>query len=358
MRKLLLLCWLGWLVFSGCTGARRGYPTVDGPEAVDLARDTKGLVVKAGRDATTQDVYGIFAISLMPYREVLIRGRENQETFWAVGGPDSDCHIVYTESPDFFARRVSLKTTRIDGKQDREIFSRTGDPSKLVGEYLALSSRGNLVAFASDLTDVPMPGVLLKKGKLEIWNIESKKGKKLDIVLLNQPMSWFPDGEHLAYVELVQKSLVKPELLREDLGRYASWPSLPGTFILDLKTGNRSLLSLGWEPAVSPDGKAVLLDGLDGKGKLVDATSGKVREVWWKGRAWSRTVGLLNGDLVLYQAPPTTGTQPRYTKYGSFGAGVPLQSLKVARLDTNHFQTLVPYIDGRHRISFGVCESR
>jgi hypothetical protein len=58
-------------------------------------------------------------------------------------------------------------------------------------------------------------------------------------------------------------------------------------------------------------------------------------------------------DLALYWGLPTTGTPIKHSPYGSFRAGLMLITVKLAVINSARFQTVIPEIDPRHRVSFG-----
>lgn len=96
----------------------------------------------------------------------------------------------------------------------------------------------------------------------------------------------------------------------------------------------------------------------------------------WLGRkdyAWllldveRRTTGPLNlprstGDVVavrdgsvIYWGRPTTGTPVQFTKNNSALRGPKLMlSIKVADVETGRFATLMPYLDPRRQVVFGI----
>jgi hypothetical protein len=100
-----------------------------------------------------------------------------------------------------------LKTIKVDGTADTEIFSRPGDAMWArhgeIGKYLALAPSGGKVALLSAVKKKQMPGALLGVGTIEIWDVARRKSLAFDAMALDQPMSWFPDGMRLAYVKLV-----------------------------------------------------------------------------------------------------------------------------------------------------------
>src|SRR5205807_755765 len=136
-------------------------------------------------------------------------------TIHALSGPDADGRIAYIEDHFFVAnetdRRHLLKTIKLDGTQDTELFSRLGNAMWAatpaghgeIGHHLALAPVHGRVAFLSGLSSVQMPSAYLHVGSVEIWDVDKKAGRKRDIRALDEGLAWFPDGKRLAYVKLV-----------------------------------------------------------------------------------------------------------------------------------------------------------
>jgi hypothetical protein len=364
-------CLVAPLLLAGCAGGQQPLPTVDGPEAPELVQQVQGYVVMNGHGE--DDVPdGLMVAVALPSRksQVLIksppRNGADTPTLHALSGPDAEGRIAYVEDHFFVPtdkdRRHLLKVIRIDGTNDTELFSRPGDAMWArhgeIGHALALSPTRGRVAFLSGLQGVQMPGALLSAGSIEIWDIAKKAGHKADVTAVDDPLSWFPDGKRLAYVELVPpKEMVKPASEPEDFGAgFKGWEKVPAVHVLDTDTGKRTFLHLGWQPIVSSDGKSVLVQDFDNRLRLVTVADGKSQAVKLPGY-WGRSLALLEGSRVLYWGLPTTGSPPRFTKYNSPLAGPkPMPSLKVADINSDKFHTVLPYLDPRDVISFGKVE--
>jgi hypothetical protein len=80
--------------------------------------------------------------------------------------------------------------------------------------------------------------------------------------------------------------------------------------------------------------------------------TGKSTSATWPG-LWT-PIALPANDLVLSLCLPTEGMKVRFTEHNSPLRGPKeMLSLKLARLNSNEFQTVVPHIDPRTTISFG-----
>jgi hypothetical protein len=65
-----------------------------------------------------------------------------------------------------------------------------------------------------------------------------------------------------------------------------------------------------------------------------------------------RVIAVLQGGLALYWGWPTTGRVIQYTNAGSRGPQA-LVTIKVGEVNRRRFQTAIPSVDHRHRVSFG-----
>jgi hypothetical protein len=345
---------------------------VDGPEARDLISRLNGYIV-------TNDNGEIRAISLPNLKtHTVVRPkvtRADAPTIHALSGPDRAGRIAYIEDHFFVQnvnqRRHSLKTVRIDGSGETQLFSRPGDAmwaltpagNGEIGSQLALAPVGGNVAILSALRQKQMPGALLHVGQIEIWNIDNKVGEKTSVNTIDNhiscTISWFPDGQRLAYTTLVAKNDLPKSAnglvhFRNYFGK--SWQEVPAVYIYDVNTHHSSFFSVGWRGVVSHDGQTIFIGGWDNEAYRwlrADASSGRLTPLEIPGYGQD-LLGTAPGDLILYVGLPTTGAPQKLTKNNSPIRGPkPLLTVKVAD-DQGRFQTIVPYIDPRSKSSFGV----
>jgi hypothetical protein len=293
---------------------------------------------------------------------------EDRASIHALSGPDREGRIAYIEDHFFVAderaRRHLLKTVRIDGTQDTDLFMRPGaalwatTPAGQgeIGSHLALSASGGRVAFVSGLDPVQLPSAYLHVGHLEVWNLDTRSGGRRLAAVLDEGLAWFPDGRRLAFVRLVEPAQGPASgALPADFGRaFRSWDRVPAVFVLDIDTGAERFLATGWRPVVSADGMQVLVTDSDGNARGVDAGTGSPLALRLPGRDCRVLVAAPAPDQVLARCRPDAGQTAETTRNNSPLAGAkPLQTLSLVRSDTGARQVLLRAIDPRTAISVG-----
>lgn len=358
------------VVLSGCSDGAEQAPAVDGPESKVLAARLSGYVVR------TRAPDEIVALTLPTFRESVVRPATPADvdfypTIHALSGPDRDGRIAYIEDhffvPNEQDRKHLLKTIKLDGTADTEIFSRRGSAMWAataagggeIGTHLALAPSGANVAFLSELSDKQMPGALLHEGKMEIWDVARRIRLDVSSKAINQPMSWLPDGRRLLYVTLVSRDdLPKPATGLEYFGGYVKrWSAVPAVYMLDIETGQSDFLQVGWIPVACDDGNTILVGGWDDRFELIwnrlHLEKGEAKRVQWPGDA-NGAFAAPAANMVLYWGLPTAGAPITYSRHNSPLRGPKLMlTVKLALIDSREFQTLVPEIDPRSLVSFG-----
>jgi hypothetical protein len=335
--------------------------TVPGPETKALLPATAGYLVR-GRGPG-----GIVALQLPTLQEIIVRPTYKDATWiHAVSGPDRGGRIAFIADHALGADKHTLKTIKLDGSQETELFSRPGSAlwagtaagKGEIGKHLALSPVKGRIVMLTGLSSLQMhnPQVLLEIGSLEIWDANEKTGKKTDIQAMDDSMAWFPDGKRLAYTEMIDRKEIPAAGIPGDdtFGKdFKHWGKVPAVFIHDFDAATDTLLQVGWRPAVSSDGQFVLVGDWEDAFQRVDVQTGKSQSATWPG-AYPRLVAYPRKDIVLSWGLPTAGAKIEYTKGNSPLVG-PKQMLtiKLARMNTSEFQTVVPSIDPRDVVSFG-----
>jgi hypothetical protein len=168
-------------------------------------------------------------------------------------------------------------------------------------------------------------------------------------------LAWFPDGRHLAFVELLSQGDAREVKLRGVgfAGAFDIEGQVPVITLLDVTTGERTRLHIGAQPIVSPEGGVLLLQDAASSWWRLKLTGGDVTRVTWPGN-WRGPIALVTDDLLLYWALPTEGAPVQYTKFGSpLVKKHAMGDLKLAVLGTGRFQTVLQGVDPRHEVSFG-----
>src|SRR5438445_13179463 len=165
--------------------------TVPGPESNQLLPRVRGYVL------TSRNSRDINCIELPSLKEALIRPMKpeagDDPTIHALSGPDAEGRIAYIEDHDPLDNRNNarhlLKTIRLDGTDNSELFSRPGNAlwatsaigKGEIGKALALAPIGGHLAFLTQLKDAQMPGALLSEGLVELRDVEKKTGSKTEV---------------------------------------------------------------------------------------------------------------------------------------------------------------------------------
>lgn len=353
--SLLITITFSFLLIISCS--RPSTPTVDGPEDDSLLHELTGYII------TDRPVGGIIAISLPTLKETIIRPpNRNDGPVHNISGPDNKGRIVYVSSNlSIMAKEKHfLKRINIDGTGDKIIFEREGDAigDDLIGKSFALSPSGGKVAFISRYKHTQMrnPDAYLSYGQLEIWDVESMTPHQTDLLALDDGLSWFPDGKQIAYTTLVPRNKIsEEEIVYAVEGGFNEWPKLPVVKIFNLTDGASNLLHTGWNPVVSPNGESVIVSYFNGKSRLVNVKTSKSQPITWPGNYWRGAIAFVDESRILYWGLPTTGAKPKWGEVASPLVG-PRQmlTLKIADLKSGKFKTVLPYVDRRRDISFGV----
>jgi hypothetical protein len=381
MKRILLACLP--LALSGCLVTSK--TTKEPAGQVDALQGVQGYLVQIG--AAKGSILGgrpksgtrIVATSLPARTEQTIHTLQRGPSTHNLSGPDESGRVAYLEDylfvPDAEKRHL-LKCVSLKDDKETTIFSKPGSAlwatsavqtsngHGVVGTYLALAPRGGNVALLSRIDSRQMPGAHYHEGRLEIWNLDQKKKVEIaEIKALNQPMAWFPDGNQLAYVKLTPiKQIPEKGAGSELLGSYAKrdWEDAPAIFSLNLKTGKSAFLAVGWQPAISPDGKTLIVTGSK-KLYSVDLATGKATDLDLPKvayRTWDPApvvVGIADDGTVFHRGLPLTGKQARTTTWNSPLVGrKPMLTIRAANPATGKSAVVIPYFDPRHRISFGI----
>jgi hypothetical protein len=226
-----------------------------------------------------------------------------------------------------------------------------------IGHTLSLAPIGGRVAFLSELKDLQMRSALLFQGSIEIWNIDQKTSSKPGLPAVDEGLSWFPDGRRLAYVKMIDRKSdakwIDPADPIANSFIQWNWDQIPAVFIHDVDAQTETFLHVGWKPVVSIDGSKVVLGDRDGHFYSLDSATGRESPLTGPGKDWP--IAMLDAQTLLALCVPTAGAEVKFAKfYSPIGRGPPeLLSVKLARTDSQEFQTVVPWFDPRAEISYG-----
>jgi hypothetical protein len=363
----LLAAGLALLLLYGLLGALRPRAATSAAASPAPQPQSAGLVERVeGYVLLTEPVGGIAAVQLPSGRKSYVRRPAAQPgagpmPVHALAGPDSAGRVVYLEQG--IAPKVHrLGVVKLDGTGARLLFSRPGDAlwDRKVGARLALSAAGGKVAFVSNLRPRQMrrPDAYLLEGVIEVWDVETGRGRQFNVAALDDNLAWLPDGRHLAYTKLVRREDVPAlPLTPDNFGAWiAGWSRVPAVHVLDTDTGQERLLYVGQRAVAAHDGSAVVVADTP-----AGAATANYRSVRIDGGGSAAVkvpggapVAVLAPDLYLALGTPGQGVAPRQTANNSPLVGPkPMIALNVAVPDTDRLQTAVADIDPRWSVSFG-----
>jgi hypothetical protein len=333
--------------------------------------DEDRIALPSGKVVWVADGGEILAFSLQDQKRHVVRAAPAKTSdgmgpyVHALCGPDSEERIAFIDNYFFVARERDqkhvLKTIHMDGTGERTIFSRPVELMWTGGDdYLAISPRGGKVALLVDMQDKQMPMALLSEGNIEIWDIDKKVKLDATARAIAEPMSWFPDGDRLAYVAMMTSE--EASKLNRKLPTYFGhvWNEAPAIKILDIRDGSSDFVDFGWHPVVSTDGKTMLVGTWPtGSGaftwRLVDLETRNSSPV---ASLDNMTALMLNADdTIIYRGVPAEGEPVSYTKNNSPLSGPkPMDWIKGGKLNSAASKALVRDIDPRNPVSVGVID--
>lgn len=369
----VLILWV-WGVFSHDRNPPR-FITVPGTETIGMKDTFHGSILM------TYPVGGLAQYTLPSMKEEFIRiPVQNRQRFIekpsaylrdieterkgivrSVSGPDSLGRIVYIEN-HMRAKKHKLKVKNLTNGVEDIIFTRPGDAlwGRAIGDELSLSPVGGLVA-------VLFNGDYHKEGDITIWDIKSHQQLPFKIRGVDRGFAWFPDAKKFLYVKLLPIETVLDLIysglitmtgieLDKEL-KDVNYP-IPVIYQLDLNTGLSMPLSIGMTPQVSKDGKYIISKSLDRSWTYYDISLNIFQKTFKRGMANRGPIALLDSSHALYWSYPTDeGTVPKMTTHNSPLVGKKqMLTIKIVNMKTGEFETLLPYVDPRTKISYGASK--
>lgn len=332
----------------GCPIGSPAPRTVAGRESPEVARGLTGALLSEGQDGTVR------LLDLRTWRATTIRARTalNDPVLRTAGpGAHGEAALIVEHTGSH-----SLVMPHPDLGSETTILNRQG--SALWDDVLgaiALTPGGNRIALVSHLQRRQMqnPPALLMTGEVEVLDLATRKSRVVARDVLEDSLCWYPDGRRLAVSRLVAGAL-PAELVTDGFGEgFARWEAVPVTSVVDTVTGKERPIHVGWDPVVSTDGKRVLVSDYDSRWCLAETAGGAAQAVALPG-SWGSATALLADGRVIYRAYPTAGTRTGYTRFNSPLVGPKqLLTVKVGRLSTGQFCTIVADVDPRMCLSYG-----
>jgi hypothetical protein len=181
-----------------------------------------------------------------------------------------------------------------------------------IGEHLALSPVGGLVAFIGPTSHEQNPGAYLSMGPLEIWDIAKSTNYKTGIVALDEQMAWLPNGKELIFSTLLpRKALPNGETLPDSpyeqtqQAKSARWEKYPVIVAFNVDTKETRQLLPGHDPVLSTDGKRLWASSGD-KAWLLDLKTHDVKPQDFP-PFWGYPQFLLPDGRAIFRAPHRKG---------------------------------------------------
>jgi len=339
-------------------------PTIDGPEADGLVKELKGLLVYP------KPVGGILATVLPSLEQKTIRAPGKHPAVSNLSGPDRSGRIAVIESPP--RKKAVLRVVRVGSSKAKTVLRRPGGSfrSRALGRPV-LSPEDGYVAFVSKTRSLTMkvePKTHFHEGKLEVWQVDERRPLKIERKAIDRSLAWLPDEKFVLYSALVGPDTLPKDLIDEYSRATGSGlipvvdRRTPVVHQLELSGAKAIPLCIGRRSVVSQDGKVILVQGIGFEWLLYDVTTRRLKPAKLPG-LYDRdrmgiyqggAIALLGSDLVIYWGLPTTGTAQRTTKNNSPLVGAKtMPSIKVARLSSGEFQTVIPFMDPRRAVLFG-----
>ncbi len=355
-----------------------GRPTTfDGTESATLRDAVGGFVI------TAEPLGGLVRHDLAAGATTTIReAKPGQPIVHALSGPDRDGRllVVLSESP-----AASLALLPMEGGAAQVIArGQDGAGFKFTFAAPALSPTGRHALVVRDPRSLHMevePKTTFHEGRVELFDLATGKPLALSMSGLAGSAAWFPDGASFCISALISPAELPKgaiETYHEKAhGTKSSVVPLadrrvPVLFRVEVASGKKELLQIGRRCVVSSDGKSLLVQGIGTEWMKRDVASGAIAGIRWPGAFHGADhperrlatypggpIAFLDDDLVVYWGLPTAGAAVGTTKNDSPQVGEkPLLTIKVARLSTGEFVTLIPSIDPRRNLTFGRTPAR
>lgn len=346
-RTLVLLAALA----LGCSPAPNAAPRrycVSGPEALDLLERAHGTLLLAPPDGALE------TLSLPDAARRTALDANAVSAVVRVAGPDRRGRFAVVAHSE---RERVHTLQRIDEHGRAEVIfegrGEFGDEAQL-GQHVALDANGELLAFVARPRPVHVGGADARRmeGDLDLWRIEGREHWPTSLRALDDTLEWVPGAPRLVFTAFVEGDLARELLERhvaesDGFGRSSrDWKRVPVVHEFDFTRWTVRALHVGEHPLVAPDGRSILLRDLDQNWRLLDLERDQSRAVRAPGAIWPGAVAFVDCDTALYWARPTEGVA------SNDAVGAARCALKLLDLRNGTFQTVVPSLDPRSRLSY------
>lgn len=330
-------------------------PARDQSRLPKLPDDLQGTVLFVESD--------LISIDLPTLAETKAWKRSGRPNLHSIAGPDKKGRVAMIVN-DMMGGQHALTVRDLKSGSEFKLFDRKGDAlwgdiptgMEYVSETLALSPDSGQLALGVDMPSFQIhnPDALVHQGPLEIWDLATKKSRRLALNIADCGFSWFPDGQHLAVVELVSPSAAQPVSTKGDkfMESFRSANVIPVISILDTATGKRIQMHQGWQPIVSDDGKTILASDYEFHLRLIDVATMSSRPVSLPG-FYGAAIAVIGSEAAIYLAEQPTGEE-RLTEHNSPLVGPKnMPRIAYAKFNASAAQPVVGYVDPRWQVSFG-----
>ena len=280
----------------------------------------------------------------------------------ALSAPDKKGRVAFI-SDDL--KTYSLSIVDMWTKKEIKIFTRQGSSwpheKDNYGRSIAIADNNGIVAYVRNYKSDSrlIPDDYLDIGSLKIVDIEKKSEIDTDVNVIDKGMAWFPGGDKLLYSGLVPKLKVDKKLktqFEDGFGNsMINWQSIPVVMTLDLKDMSTRQLHIGWNPHVTGEGSAIVIQDYEGRIRLYDIARGDSIPVNVPIDERCHVFSSIGKDYLLYKTIPYKDRKQRWTS--TFGR-TPLWTLRIAQMNTKRFKTVVQDLDKHRRVSYGIVEEK
>lgn len=312
------------------------------PKPSHLINQTQGFIIlreyHEAKDPQNRMAF-IKIISLPTLHEKLIQ--VPSKDIFALSGPNEKGQIAYVSGELF--KNVELRLTTMEGVHHEIIFSQKGHEQDILSfkapfTSLALSPKKGYLAIVRQLPPKS------ENDRFQIWDINQKR---LIAEFDGHAAAWFPDGTKLAYTKSPPYKQGQHEPAK--------------IFIYDLIKNKHTFFREGWNPIVSPDGLAILIEDSNPDAVMGDRRS-YINHYWVNLETKeAKVIDLHQADVIAFTQPNiilceglvVSEKKPKTVVDSPLWGRKSLPSVLLVNLITNEFQTVIDFVHPYEPISYG-----